>query len=50
MNGKKIVGWLVRDGIAAGGWENGRLDILFAWGGSNMWHPPVPLIEDDCAA
>ena len=36
--------------FTAGGWENGRLDNFFAWGGSNMWHPPVPLIEDDCAA
>ena len=24
--------------------------IFFAWSGSNIWHPPVPLIEDDCAA
>ena len=23
---------------------------FFAWGGSSMCHPPVPLIEDDCAA
>ena len=33
-------------GIAAGGWENGRLDnFFFAWGGSNMCHPPVLVIE-----
>ena len=49
MNGKKIVGWLVRGGIATVGLENGRLDNFFAWGGSSMCHPPVPLIEDDCA-
>lgn len=24
--------------------------IFFAWGGSTMCHPPVLLIEDDCAA
>lgn len=23
--------------------------IFFAWGGSTMCHPPVLLIEDDCA-
>ena len=31
----------------------GRIEdwiIFFAWGGSTMCHPPVPLIEDDCAA
>ena len=43
-------GWLARGGITAGGWENGRLDNFFAWGGSAMSHPPVPLIEDDCDA
>ena len=27
---------------------NGRMEdwiIFFAWGGSNMWHPPVLVIE-----
>ena len=31
----------------------GRMEdwiIFFAWGGSSMCHPPVPLSEDDCAA
>ena len=32
MNGKKIGGWIVRGGIAAGGWENGRLDNFFLHG------------------
>ena len=27
----------------------GRINF-FAWGGGAMSHPPVPLIEDDCAA
>jgi hypothetical protein len=32
---------------------NGRMEdwiIFFAWGGGTMSHPPVLLIEDDCAA
>ena len=31
----------------------GRMEdriIFFAWGGGTMSHPPVSLIEDDCAA
>ena len=41
----------LRDGIAAVGCLNASLDkFFFAWGGGAMCHPPVPLIEDDCAA
>ena len=29
---------------------NVRSDNFFAWGGGAMSHPPVLLIEDDCAA
>ena len=42
---------LDRGRIAAVG--NERMEdwiIFFAWGGGAMSHPPVPLIEDDCAA
>ena len=41
---------LVRGRSAAVGWKNGRSDKFFAWGGSTMCYPPVPLSEDDCAA
>ena len=44
------------DGIFAsrqncrGGLANGRSDKFFRmWGGGAMCHPPVSLIEDDCA-
>jgi len=43
--------------IYSGGFERAVIkriidyrDNFFAWGGSSMCHPPVPLSEDDCAA
>ena len=47
---KSNTGLSLRGRVAAVGLENGRLDNFFAWGGSTMCHPPVPLIKDDCAA
>ena len=33
------------------GYERSKLasSVVTSWGGSTMCHPPVPLIEDDCA-
>jgi hypothetical protein len=47
---KSNTGLSLRGRVAAVGLENGRYDIFFAWGGSTICHPPVPLIEDDYAA
>lgn len=48
---REAFSWLVR-GMASDMWDclNGRSDNFFAWGGGTISHPPVLLIEDDCAA
>lgn len=47
---RKVCAWRARC-RASDMWDclNGRSDNFFAWGGGAMSHPPVLLIEDDCA-